>query len=362
MSMPASLRVLMAGGGTGGHLYPGIAVAREILARQPGAVVSFAGTAQGIEARVVPREGFPLDVIRVAGLKGKSPGALARGLALVPLSGLYAWRLLSRRRPHLVIGVGGYSSGPVVLLAALRGVPTMLLEQNAMPGLTNRLLARVVRAAAVTFAESLAHFGGKGFLSGNPVRPEFFKASDAVRPPGPARVLIVGGSQGAHALNVAMVEAAPELVARGGIAVTHQTGPRDEALVREGYRRAGLAARVEPFLFDMAREMKIADLVVSRAGATTLAELAAAGRPALLVPLPTAADDHQRLNAQVLVQHGAAEMIEQASLTGPLLAAHLAALVADGSRLAGMAAAMQALARPGAAGRIADRAFELVSG
>src|SRR5438093_1282071 len=168
------IRVVIAGGGTGGHLYPGIAVARELQSRYPDAEVSFAGTARGIEARVVPREGFPLDLLRSGGIKGKAIADRARGAALVPLGLLDAWRIVSARKPLLVIGVGGYSSGPVVLVAALRGVPTMLLEQNAVPGLTNRLLARFVRAAAVTFESTQAFFGAKAFVSGNPVRPEFF--------------------------------------------------------------------------------------------------------------------------------------------------------------------------------------------
>src|SRR6266550_8911482 len=168
------IRVVIAGGGTGGHLYPGIAVARELQTRHPGAEVSFAGTARGIEARVVPREGFPLDLIRSGGMKGKSLADRVRGTLLVPLGLLDGWRIVSARRPAIVIGVGGYSSGPVVLVAALRGVPTMLLEQNAVPGLTNRLLGHVVSAAAVTFASTQAFFGPKAFVSGNPVRPEFF--------------------------------------------------------------------------------------------------------------------------------------------------------------------------------------------
>jgi UDP-N-acetylglucosamine--N-acetylmuramyl-(pentapeptide) pyrophosphoryl-undecaprenol N-acetylglucosamine transferase len=171
--MAHTLRVVIAGGGTGGHLYPGIAVARELLARNPGAEVSFAGTQKGIEARVVPREGFGLDLIRSGGLKGKSIVDRARGAALLPLGVVDAWRIVSARRPDLVIGVGGYSSGPVVLVAAVRGVPTMLLEQNAVPGLTNRMLAPFVRAAAVTFDSTAAFFGSKAFVSGNPVRPEF---------------------------------------------------------------------------------------------------------------------------------------------------------------------------------------------
>jgi UDP-N-acetylglucosamine--N-acetylmuramyl-(pentapeptide) pyrophosphoryl-undecaprenol N-acetylglucosamine transferase len=256
------LRVVIAGGGTGGHLYPGIAVAREILRRLPDAVVTFAGTARGIEARVVPREGFALDVLRSAGLKGMTPAALLRGVSLLPLSGLDAWQILSRRRPDLVIGVGGYSSGPVVGLAAARRIPTLLLEQNAVPGFTNRTLARVVSAAAVTFESTIGYFGRRGFVAGNPVRPEFFIEGDRHAAAAPPRVLIFGGSQGAHAINVAMVAAAPRLAEGHRVVITHQTGERDLEFVRDGYRRAGLDARVEPFLFTMDREIKDAQLVV----------------------------------------------------------------------------------------------------
>ena len=354
------LRAVIAGGGTGGHLYPGIAIAREILARHPDAVVTFAGTLRGIETRVVPREGFHLDLLRSAGLKGRSPIAAIRGLALLPLSAMDAWRILTRRKPDVVIGVGGYSSGPVVLLAALRGVPTLLAEQNAVPGLTNRLLARFVSAAAVTFDSTVTFFGRRGFVAGNPVRPEFLLPGE-LPPDGGSRtrILIFGGSQGAHAINVAMVEAAPRLAADGGLDITHQTGERDVALVRRGYADAGLQARVEPFLYAMDREMKQADLVVSRAGATSIAELTAAGRASILVPLPTAADDHQRKNAEVLAQAGAAEMIEQKDLTGAILADRLMALAADGERREAMAAAARKLARPDAAKVIVDRVLEL---
>ena len=355
------IRVVIAGGGTGGHLYPGIAVARELRRRRPAAVVTFAGTAKGIEARVIPREGFELDLLRSAGLKGMGAGGLIRGLSLLPLSGMDAWRIVSRRQPQLVIGVGGYSSGPVVMAAALRGIPTMLLEQNAVPGLTNRLLARVVSAAALTFDTAADFFGRRGFVTGNPVRAEFFESAAESRAGGPPRVLIVGGSQGAHAINVAMVAAAPRLAAyRGGMAITHQTGERDLELVRSGYRSAGLEARVEPFLYAMDREVKAADLVVCRAGATTIAELTAAGVPAILVPLPTAADDHQRKNAEVLVKAGAADLIEQKLLTGALLAERIEALLADGERRSTMSAAARGFARPDAAAAIVDRALALV--
>jgi UDP-N-acetylglucosamine--N-acetylmuramyl-(pentapeptide) pyrophosphoryl-undecaprenol N-acetylglucosamine transferase len=354
------LRVVVAGGGTGGHLYPGIAVARELLRREPGAQISFAGTARGIESRVIPREGFPLDLLRSVGLRGASPLAYARGLALVPLSLADAWRILSQRKPDVVIGVGGYSSGPVVLAAALRRIPTLLLEQNAAPGLTNRWLAHLVDAAAVTFEETVTYFGRRGFVTGNPVRAEFLEDGVDVGSSAAPRVLIFGGSQGAHAINMAMVAAAPKLAAHHGrLAITHQTGERDLALVRDEYQRAGLEARVEPFLFTMDREIKQADFVVSRAGATTLAELTAAGKPAVLIPLPTAADDHQRKNAEVLARAGAAEVLDQRTLTGDQLADRIFALAGDPARRDAMGRAARALARPDAARAIADRVLAL---
>ena len=353
-----TVSVLIAGGGTGGHLYPGVAVARELLSRVPDASVTFVGTATGIEARVIPREGLTLDCIRSAGLKGKSVAALVRGLLLLPLSAWDAWRVISRRRPAVVIGVGGYSSGPVVALAALRGVPTMLMEQNATPGLTNRLLARLVRAAAVTYDDSLAVFGGKAFVAGNPVRPEFFAAGATAG--GPPRVLVFGGSQGAHAINVAMVEAASALAAASPrVHVTHQTGEHDLAMVREAYAAAGLEARVEPFLYEMDREMRDADVIVCRAGATTLAELTAAARPSILVPLPTATDDHQRRNAAALVKHGAARLVEQSELTGVRLAQEILGLAADTVGREHMGAAAGRMARPDAARVIVDRVLML---
>ena len=352
--------MLVAGGGTGGHLYPGVAVARELLARVPGSTVTFVGTAAGIESRVIPREGLTLDTIRSAGLKGKSPAALLRGLLLLPLSAWDAWRVVAKRRPSVVIGVGGYSSGPVVALAALRGVPTLLMEQNATPGLTNRLLARVVRAAAVTYEESLGTFGAKAFVAGNPVRPEFFASGDAAAADGRTRVLVFGGSQGAHAINVAMAGAAAVLAAAApGVHVTHQTGERDLDMVRDAYAAAGLEARVEPFLFEMHREMRVADVVVCRAGATTLAELTAAGRAAILIPLPTATDDHQRRNGEALARQGAARVLEQRDLTPARLAEEIAALAGDTGERARMAAAARRLARPDAARVIVDRVLAL---
>lgn len=342
-------------------MFPGIAVARELM-RRADAIVSFAGTARGLEARVVPEEGFALDLIRSAGLKGKSIADRARGALLLPAGLWDAFGIIRARQPDVVIGVGGYSSGPVVLAAALSAVPTMILEQNAVPGLTNRLLAPIVKAAAVTFDSTQRFFGAKAFVSGNPVRSEFFEPlpDDPARDPdGPLQLLVFGGSQGAHAINVAMAEAAPRLAGQP-IRVLHQTGARDAELVRDAYRAAGLDAAVEPFIPDMGRRLRHADLIVCRAGATTLAEIAAAGRPAILIPLPSATDDHQRTNAEVLVAAGAAEVLLQRDMTAEVLAGRIQALAADRHGRERMGAAARALARLDAAAVIVDRALALV--
>lgn len=361
------MRVLIAGGGTGGHLYPGIALARELKRRDPSTQVSFVGTAAGIEAKVVPREGFELDLIRVAGLKGKGYVERLQGFLLLPIAALDALAVISKRKPDVVVGVGGFASGPVIAFAAALGYPTMLLEQNALPGVTNRLLARVVRAAAVNFEAALAFFPRTGFVAGNPVRPEFFPAQNEeandrfTRPRDAARVLVFGGSQGAHAINVAMVEAAPRLAASGiRLAITHQTGERDLDLVRDAYQRAGVAARVEAFIFQIDREMKAADVVMCRAGATTLAELAASATPAILVPLPTSTDDHQRRNAEVFAMAGAAMVIEERDLK-TVLPDVMRTVISDPDRRRRMSDAARSLARPDAAQRIADRLETLVA-
>ncbi len=353
--------VLMSGGGTGGHLYPGIAVAGEIRRRRPGARIVFAGTGRGAEARTVNEQGFEHVLIRSAGLKGTSWPARVRGFSLLPVSAWDAWRVLGRVEPDLVIGLGGYSAGAVVLLAALRRIPTMVLEQNVKPGITNRLLAPVVSAAAVSHDATLPRFGGKGFVAGNPVRTEFFEPAPPAASPPPLHLLVLGGSQGAHAINVAMTAAAPVLAGSAvPLAVTHQTGRHDQNLVQEAYIRAGVSARVAPFFREMADVMRRADIVVSRAGATTLAELAASGRPSLLVPLPGAADGHQQANAEVLAERGAAEVLPEAGLSGERLAARVLALAEDDERRRRMAAAARTLARPRAVSVIVDRAEGLI--
>ena len=324
--------------------------------------VVFVGAGRALEARVLAHEGFGSERVRTAGLVGQSWGGLVRGLALFPVGFFDAATLLRRHSPGLVVGLGGYSSGPVVLLAAWCNLPTLLLEQNVVPGVTNRLLARVIRAAAVSYEATLPYFGTKGFVSGNPVRAAFFDARPPRRSPPTLRVLVIGGSQGAHAINVSMVSAVPTIVASERlIHVTHQAGERDLEFVRTGYQRGGLPARVEPFFDDMDQEMAAADLVVCRAGATTLAELAAAGRPAILVPFPHATHDHQRRNAAVLAEAGAAEVIDERDMTGTTLGTRVVALTLDDTRRASLAAASQRFARPEAVGVIVDRIERLLA-
>jgi UDP-N-acetylglucosamine--N-acetylmuramyl-(pentapeptide) pyrophosphoryl-undecaprenol N-acetylglucosamine transferase len=364
--MAKPLHVVMAAGGSGGHVYPGLAVARELLARRPDARISFVGTARGIESGVIPREGFELDLLHSAGLKGKSMADRARAAALIPVGLLDAWRIVSKRRPDIVIGVGGYSSGPIVLVAALRRVKTMVISPDAVPGLANRVLAPFVDAAAINFESSASYFGSKAFVSGHPIRLEFLapagshEESERDEQASVTRVLVFGGSQGAHAINVAMVEAAPRLAADGAsLRVVHQTGERDVEMVRAGYREAGLQADVEPFLFDMERRLRQADVIVCRAGMTTLAEIEAVGKAAILIPLPTAADDHQRKNAEALVAAGAAELLLQRDASGDALADRVLALAHDTERRRRMGDTARSLARPDAAKVIVDRALEL---
>jgi UDP-N-acetylglucosamine--N-acetylmuramyl-(pentapeptide) pyrophosphoryl-undecaprenol N-acetylglucosamine transferase len=326
--------------------------------------VVFAGTGRDLEVRVLGELGFDFYRVHSAGLKGKSPRALVRGVSVLPVSAWDAWRVITRVAPQVVVGLGGYSSGAVVLLASLRRIPTMVLEQNAMPGITNRLLVPFITEAAVSHGLVLPHFRGKAFVSGNPVRIGFFEPPMTVTARSTtAQLLVLGGSQGAHAINVAMMAAAPLLAASSEqISVTHQTGERDHDAVRRAYAEAGLPARVEPFLEQMADAMRDADVVVCRAGATTLAEIAAVGRPALLVPLPEAADGHQRLNAEVFGRAGAAETVQQVEMTGALLAERLLRLMGDGERRRRMAVAARALAKPDAVRVIVDRVEQLMGG
>ncbi|MGA7616336.1 MAG: undecaprenyldiphospho-muramoylpentapeptide beta-N-acetylglucosaminyltransferase [Thermoanaerobaculia bacterium] len=347
--------LLIAGGGTGGHIYPAIAIARGWLAREEGREVVFVGTEYGLEKTIVPREGFRLEFVSVGGLKGKSLLQTVKNLLRLPVGLAGAWRLLGRYRPAAILGVGGYASGPVLLLGALRGIPTLIHEQNAFPGVTNRILARFVRRVAVGFADALPRLKrDDGEVTGNPVRTEFFESGV----PHPAdvnvRLLVFGGSQGSRVLNRAVTGALSTLAPLAGrMEIVHQTGPTELESVEAAYRNAAFArARVVPYLDAMAGEMKAADLVVSRAGAITIGELAATGRAAVLVPFAQATNNHQELNARVLERAGAAVVITEAELTPERLGEVIGAIVAEPETIVRMGAAAKSLASPDATERI----------
>ena len=385
------MRLLIAGGGTGGHLFPGVALAEELRARAPDAPVRFVGTARGIEARVLPELGWDLELIQVSGLKTVGALGALRGLFRLPRALWQARRAVKAWRPDAVIGVGGYASGPVVLMARLAGVPTAICEQNSIPGLTNKILGRIARAVFLSFEESRRFFGPKKVvMSGNPVRralvaelarpaeggaaaPEAGAAAADSPAAGAAstarevRVLVSGGSQGAVAVNelasralIALAAADPSL----RLSILHQTGEKDLEATRARYAAAAagtaaagtaaVSAECHAFIRDMAAAYRRADLVIGRAGATTVAELAIAGKPAIFIPYPFAADNHQELNAREMAEAGAALMFRQAELTAESLAEALRPLFADPARRRAMGAAMQALARPAAAAAVVD--------
>ncbi len=355
--------IVFAGGGTGGHLFPALAVAGELRRRHPGAAIVFVGGTHGLETRLVPQAGFPLRTLPVSGLKGASRLGFLFAIAAAAVGVLRCLGWFLARRPGLVVGVGGYASGPAVLAAWLLRVPTMLMEQNHFPGATNRWLAPRADAVCVPSDAAKSRLKGIGLVTGNPVRAEFTSIGPS---PNGARLalLVFGGSRGARSINRAMVAALPRLAAMTPPPrVVHQTGPEEHHSVAGAYaEHPGLDADVRPFLDDMPVRLADADLVVCRAGATTLAELAAAGRPAILVPFPFAADDHQRANAEAVRDAGAALMIEDRNLDGARCAAEIAALASDRPRRLGMAAAARTLARPDAARRIADVADALFEG
>jgi UDP-N-acetylglucosamine--N-acetylmuramyl-(pentapeptide) pyrophosphoryl-undecaprenol N-acetylglucosamine transferase len=354
------ISVIIAGGGTGGHIYPGIAIAQEFKSRRGNTQILFVGTARGMETKIVPRAGFALDVIEVAALKRVTFLERIKALLILPKSFLAARSLIKKTKPQVVIGVGGYASGPVVLVASIMGIPTIIAEQNALPGFTNRILARFINAAAVSFEEARDLFGAKAEITGNPVRAEFF--SVPLREPGEViEILITGGSQGAHAINEAVIATLPLLVGESArLSLTHQTGEKDFEKVRAAYEKSGLKAEVRPYLDNMVAEFEHADLVICRAGATTVAELAAAGKPAIMIPFPFAADDHQRKNAEAVERVGAGRMILQAELTPERMAQELLWLINDPQQLVRMAEASRKLGHPDAAARVVDLAMRIM--
>jgi UDP-N-acetylglucosamine--N-acetylmuramyl-(pentapeptide) pyrophosphoryl-undecaprenol N-acetylglucosamine transferase len=366
------MRLLIAGGGTGGHLFPGIAIAEELRARAPDAQVRFVGTRRGIEARVLPELGWELALIEVSGLKTVGTLGALRGLVRLPRALWQARRVVRAFAPDAVIGVGGYASGPVVLMARMAGVPTAICEQNSIPGLTNKILGRVVRTVFVSFDGTRRFFGpNKTVVSGNPVRRELVQrlleaGAAPPTPPTPAppttdlaaservHVLVSGGSLGAVAVNELAAGALIALAKAIPLSIVHQTGDRGLDATTRRYADAGVAADCHAFIKDMASAYHRADLILGRAGATTVAELAIIGKPAVFIPYPFAADNHQEINAREMADAGAALMFKQSELTADKLAGALRPLVTDPARRAIMGAKMKALARPGAAATVID--------
>ncbi len=344
--------ILIAAGGTGGHLFPGIAVAEELRRRDPETRVVFVGTPRGLEGRIVPKAGYELVLLPILPLNGVGFWRQLQGLLALPWGLLRAAALVLRMRPSAVLGIGGYAGGPLVLMAASLGVRTVILEPNATPGFTNRVLRPFAKVCACSYEEARREFGVKGVLTGNPVRGGFARLEAKPHLP-PFSLLVFGGSQGSRVLNRALLEALPLLPGPERLRIVHQTGELMREQVATAYTAAKRPAEVLAFLDDMETRFAAADLVVSRSGATTCAELTVAGKAAVLVPFARAAGDHQRSNARVLETAGAARMVEEKDLSGE----HLAAVIAetlDPVRLASMEQAAQRLARPDAAARVAD--------
>ncbi|MBT8342071.1 MAG: undecaprenyldiphospho-muramoylpentapeptide beta-N-acetylglucosaminyltransferase, partial [Desulfatitalea sp.] len=323
-----SHRLVVAGGGTGGHLFPGIALAQAFMARRLGNQVLFINAGRYLDVTVLQQSAWPYATIPIEGIKGRGMFNQLKTVGMIPRSIWRAASILKSFSPHVVLGVGGYSAGPVVVAAWCMGIPTVLHEQNRLPGMTNRLLHRIVKRIYLTFADDARRFDtSKTLVAGNPVRDEFLILGDQhlVRDdPNRFNLLILGGSQGARAINQAVMDAIPRLAQLTGLKVVHQTGAQDEAAVAQAYKAGGITATAQRFFKNIATHYQQADLIIARAGATTVAEITVVGRAAIFVPYPHAADDHQTSNAQALVAAGAAEMIIQSELNGPLLGATIA--------------------------------------
>lgn len=344
------MRAILAGGGTGGHVIPALAIANQ-LKKEYDAEILFIGTARGIENRLVPAAGFPLQLVRVGALKNVSLVTRFKTAFDLPRALWDAGRMLNEFAPDVVIGVGGYASGPAMLSAVIKHIPTLAFEPNVVPGFANRIVARLVSGAAVHFEETSKYFR-HAEVTGVPVRQAFFEIP--VKLGGTPTLLVFGGSQGAHAINEAMIRCLPVLQREApGIHIIHQTGERDYNDALAAYESVQESAEVFRFIDDMPAAFGRADLVVCRSGASTVAEITAAGKPAVFVPFPRAADDHQRVNAEALAKHGAAIVVEESRLEGVWLAETIATLLQDSRRLQAMSQAARSLAHPNAAHDIA---------
>src|SRR5271166_5313256 len=345
------MRVIVAGGGTGGHVIPALAIAQELRSRY-GAQVLFVGTRHGIEMRLVPPAGFELHLLEVGALNRVAFATRIKTVLDLPRALMASAKLIRDFRPDVMIGVGGYASGPAMLVAGMMSVPTIAFEPNVIPGVANRLVAPMVSAAAVHF-EATCHYFRNCHVTGVPVRHEFFNVP--ARPKdGPPTLLVFGGSQGAHAINQAVLQALPALLeAAPDIHIIHQTGERDYAEAQAVYLQATISAEVSPFIDEMPGAFARADLLLCRSGASTVAEITAAAKPAIFIPLPTAADDHQTHNAMALAEGNAACLLPQSKLTGERLVKEIATLLRDRQQLTRMSEAARRFANPNAAAEIA---------
>jgi UDP-N-acetylglucosamine--N-acetylmuramyl-(pentapeptide) pyrophosphoryl-undecaprenol N-acetylglucosamine transferase len=355
-------RVVIAGGGTGGHLFPGIALAEEFTRRKEGWEIIFVGTGRGLERQILSRWGFELATIPAAPLKGRSWWEKLSGLSTLFLGVGWSVAFLRRRSPRLVVGLGGYSAGAVVLAAYLLGIKRVIQEQNVQPGFTNRMASRFSQLVFLSWAEGARFFPSpKVRVTGNPLRQTVLEGRGKKQSAKGFTLLILGGSQGATAINRAMVEALPLLMEiKKDLRIVHQTGAADYPWVRQAYEKEGLQASIHPFIDEMAPCYREARLAVCRAGAATIAELCAWGRGSILIPYPFAADDHQRTNAEVLVRQGAARMLLDQELSGKRLAREILSLYRDRQALKEMEKQAVVLGQPDAAARIVDECYRLL--
>jgi UDP-N-acetylglucosamine--N-acetylmuramyl-(pentapeptide) pyrophosphoryl-undecaprenol N-acetylglucosamine transferase len=342
------MKLLIAGGGTGGHVFPALAIAQEWLSRGKEREVVLVGTERGIEMKLVPQAGLPLETLRVAGLKGKGGATLAKNLAMLAPAMLDARRVVRKHKPVAAFGVGGYAAGPMLLATWLKRVPNVIFEPNAEPGLTNRLLAKLTKRIATGYEISAQAWGKKAIVTGCPVRAEFFSIPPR-KPQKPFRLLVTGGSQGALPINRTFVDAMDRLAARkNDLSIVHQTGERDYNAVRTAYARREINAEVVPFLTNMAERFAWADVIVCRAGAITAAEIAAAGRAAVFIPFGAATDSHQLRNAQEMQRADAGRLIPESELTAERLTTEIFSLVDQPELIEKQSAAARLLARPNA--------------
>jgi UDP-N-acetylglucosamine--N-acetylmuramyl-(pentapeptide) pyrophosphoryl-undecaprenol N-acetylglucosamine transferase len=342
------MKLLIAGGGTGGHVFPAMAIAREWLSRGSDREVVLVGTTRGIEMKLVPQAGLPLETLRVAGLKGKGGSTLLKNLFKLAPAMLDAARVFKRHQPIAAFGVGGYAAGPMLLTTWMRGIPNVIFEPNAEPGFTNKSLARISARIATGYEISAWTWGAKAVVTGCPVRPEFLTIAQRV-PQKPLRVLITGGSQGALPVNRAFVDAMDFLATRKNeMSIVHQTGERDYDAVRTAYARHEILAEAVPFLGNMPERFAWADIIVCRAGAITAAEVAAAGRAAIFIPFGRATDSHQLRNAQEMARQGAGRVITEQELTGERLSKEIFALLDSPEQIERMSLAARKLSWPNA--------------